>query len=96
MAILFGSGGKVFKGSKQIAIVDTWRINQGGGSATDWSGGLTATWDVRPELGDAMIELTEGNGIWTGRVTITDLPFRLPSDRKAEIGFQGNSSLENK
>lgn len=96
MAILFGSGGKVFKGSKQIAIVDTWRIDQRGGSATDWSGGLTATWDVRPELGDAMIELTEGNGNWTGRATITDLPFRLPADRRAEIGFQGNGPLNRR
>jgi hypothetical protein len=96
VAILFGSGGRVLKGTKQVATVETWSIDQGGGSATDWSGGLTATWDVRPELGGAAIELTDGSGTWTGQVTITDLPFRLPADRKAEIGFQGNGALERK
>jgi hypothetical protein len=93
VAILFGSGGRVLKGGKQIATVTSWRIDQGGGSETDWSGGLTATWDARPELGAANVELTGNGKTFTGSVTVTDLPFRLPADKVAEIGFQGDSAL---
>lgn len=93
MAILFGFGGRVLKNGKAIATVTSWRIDQGGGSATDWSGGLTATWDVRPELGAVNLELTGNSGAFSGAATITDLPFRLPADRVAEIGFQGAGEL---
>lgn len=95
MAIIFGSGGTIHRGGKQVAQVLTWSIEQQGGSPTDWSGSLTATWDGRPELGNVTLRLRDNDGnSWTGDVTITDVPFRVPPDRKVEIGFQGNGSLD--
>ena len=95
MAIMFGNGGTIQRGGKQIAQVLTWSIEQAGGSPTDWSGSLTATWEGRPELGAATLRLRANDGSnWTGEVTITDVPFRVPSDRQVEIGFQGDGALE--
>lgn len=94
MEIHFGAGGRVFRGTTPIARVETWRIDQGGGSESDWGGGLTAVWDARPELGTVTLELADGPRTWRGAATITDLPFRLPPDRKAEIGFQGSGPLQ--
>lgn len=97
MAILYGNGGTVFRGTKQVARVSTWSIDQSGASPTDWSGGLTAVWEARPELGSATLELRDIDGrIWAGKVTITDVPFRIPPDRAAEIGFQGDGALERR
>lgn len=95
MAIRYGNGGSVHRGGKQVARVLTWSIEQAGGSPTDWSGSLTATWDGRPELGSARLRLfdNDGNG-WTGDVTITDVPFRVTPDRAVEIGFQGDGELD--
>jgi hypothetical protein len=95
MAIMFGSAGTIVRGGKQVAQVLTWSIEQTGSSPADWSGSLTATWDGRPELGSATVRLRDNDGnAWTGDLTITDVPFRVPPDRRVEIGFQGNGSLE--
>src|SRR5688572_21677814 len=94
MAILYGTGGTVRAGTKQVGDVRTWSIEKAGGSETDWSGSLTAVWSGRPELGSATLSLRDTSGNeWTGDVTITDVPFRVPADRSVEIGFQGNGPL---
>ena len=95
MTIFYGNSGAVQQSAKQVAQVLTWSIEQSGASPTDWSGSLTATWDGRPVLGNATLELqsTDGN-YWTGDVTITDVPFRVPTNRMVEIRFQGNGPLE--
>jgi hypothetical protein len=94
VAILYGSGGSIRVGTKQVGEVLTWSIEQSGGSEIDWSGSLTASWNGRPELGRATLDLRDNGGAnWTGDVTITDVPFRVSADRKAEIGFQGAGPL---
>jgi hypothetical protein len=93
--MLFGNSGKVYRGAKQIAQVITWSIDHSGASPTDWSGGLTATFGGRPELGDASLELQDNGGrTWVGQATITDVPFRVPRGQAVEIGFQGAGALE--
>jgi hypothetical protein len=95
MTILFGNGGAVHRGTNELAQVLNWSIEQSGASPTDWSGSLTAIWEGRPELGSATLRLGDNDGnVWSGDVTITDVPFRIAPDRKVGIGFQGNGPLD--